>query len=89
MLTARPTALNLVAGQASNLSWGRFPTCHDSQNTTGNPEFGESVVTEFDTTDPNLVKLITAWPTLPEPIRRAMLALIESTTSAHGGFPAG
>jgi hypothetical protein len=34
------------------------------------------VVTEFDTTDPNLVKVITAWPSLPEPIRRAMLALI-------------
>jgi hypothetical protein len=38
--------------------------------------FDESVVTEFDTTDPNLVKIMEAWPTLPEPIRRAMLALI-------------
>jgi hypothetical protein len=34
------------------------------------------VDTGFDTTDPNLVKVIDAWPTLPHPIRRAMLALI-------------
>jgi hypothetical protein len=34
------------------------------------------VDTGFDTTDPNLVKVIDAWPTLPDPIRRAMLALI-------------
>ena len=29
--------------------------------------------------DPDLAALVAAWPTLPEPIRRAMLALIAST----------
>jgi hypothetical protein len=48
--------------------WGRFPTCPDSENTTGNQAFGESVVTGFDTSDPDLVKVIEAWPTLSEPI---------------------
>jgi hypothetical protein len=33
-------------------------------------------------TDPDLARIIAAWPTLPEPIRRAMLALVES---APGG----
>jgi hypothetical protein len=27
--------------------------------------------------DPRLARILDAWPTLPEPIRRAMLALIE------------
>jgi hypothetical protein len=27
-------------------------------------------------TDPDLVRIVGAWPTLPEPIRRAVLALI-------------
>jgi hypothetical protein len=29
-------------------------------------------------TDPDLARIIAAWPTLPEPIRRAMLALVET-----------
>jgi len=28
--------------------------------------------------DPDLVRIVAAWPTLPEPIHRAMLALTES-----------
>ncbi len=36
---------------------------------------GDAVDTGFDTADPDLVKVVNAWPTLPEPIRRAMLAL--------------
>jgi hypothetical protein len=28
--------------------------------------------------DPDLARIITAWPMLSEPIRRAMLALVES-----------
>jgi hypothetical protein len=28
--------------------------------------------------DPDLVRIIDAWPALPEPIRRAMLALISA-----------
>jgi len=27
-------------------------------------------------TDPDLARLVEAWPTLPEPIRRAMVALV-------------
>jgi hypothetical protein len=27
--------------------------------------------------DPDLAKIVAAWPSLPEPIRRAVLALIE------------
>jgi hypothetical protein len=38
--------------------------------------FGEPVATEFKTTEPTLVKIIQAWSTLPEPIRRGMLAFI-------------
>jgi hypothetical protein len=30
----------------------------------------------FSTNDPDLARVIEAWPTLPDPIRRAMLALI-------------
>jgi hypothetical protein len=29
-------------------------------------------------TDPDLARLVAAWPMLPEPIRRAVLALIDS-----------
>ena len=29
---------------------------------------------------PELEKIVTAWPTLPEPIRRAMLAILEAAT---------
>jgi hypothetical protein len=29
-------------------------------------------------TDPDLARIVGAWPTLPEPIRRAVLALIET-----------
>jgi hypothetical protein len=31
--------------------------------------------------DPDLARLLDAWPTLPEPIRRAILALVESTVT--------
>ena len=53
----------------------RLEACSVSEKPSGNPAFGEPADTEIDTTDPNLVKVIDAWPMLPEPIRRAMLAL--------------
>jgi hypothetical protein len=31
-------------------------------------------------TDPDLVRIVGAWPTLPEPIRRAILALVGTTS---------
>jgi hypothetical protein len=55
---------------------GRLETYPLSEDSSGNPVSGDPVDTGFDTTDPNLAKVIDAWPTLPEPIRRAMLALI-------------
>ena len=58
------------------MSASRLETCSESENSSGNPVSGDAVDTGFDTTDPNLVKVIDAWPMLPEPIRRAMLALI-------------
>ncbi len=30
-------------------------------------------------TDPELARILAAWPTLPEPLRRAMLAMIDAT----------
>jgi hypothetical protein len=36
-------------------------------------------------TDPDLTRIVGAWPTLPEPIRRAMLALIETALPGEPG----
>jgi hypothetical protein len=33
--------------------------------------------------DPELARLVDAWPTLPDPIRRAMLALLSSVSEAE------
>jgi hypothetical protein len=33
--------------------------------------------------DPDLARLVKAWPTLPDPIRRAMLALVSSVAKAE------
>jgi hypothetical protein len=40
------------------------------------------VCTETAKADPDLARLIDAWPSLPDPIRRAMLALVASTDPA-------
>ena len=40
---------------------------------------------EGGNTDPELAGLVAAWPTLPDPIRRAMLALLESSKSQFRG----
>jgi len=36
------------------------------------------------TTDSDLCRIIAAWPILPEPIRRAVLALVETTGPGSG-----
>jgi hypothetical protein len=41
----------------------------------------------FTFRDPDLQRLIDAWPTLPEPIRRAMLALIGTALPETPGTP--
>jgi hypothetical protein len=38
-------------------------------------------------TDPDLVRIVGTWPTLPEPIRRAVLALIDTTLPVTSGMP--
>jgi hypothetical protein len=55
---------------------GRLETYPLSEDSSGKQGLSTPVDTGIDTVDPNLVKVIDAWPTLPEPIRRAMLALI-------------
>jgi hypothetical protein len=37
--------------------------------------------------DPDLVRIVGTWPTLPEPIRRAVLALIGTTLPVTPGMP--
>ena len=39
---------------------------------------GPSTSTPAQPLDPDLARVVNAWPTLPEPIRRAIRALIES-----------
>jgi hypothetical protein len=40
--------------------------------------------TKTEESDPDLARIIDAWPTLPGPIRRAMLALIEARQEDRG-----
>jgi hypothetical protein len=49
-----------------------------SQGATGGGAKSGADSTAPSPADPDLACLIEAWPTLPEPIRRAMLALIET-----------
>jgi hypothetical protein len=55
---------------------GRLETCPLSEDSSEKQGLSTPVDTGIDTSDPNLAKVMNAWPTLPEPIRRAMLALI-------------
>jgi hypothetical protein len=48
----------------------------EPQNSSGKRTYSGSVDTKMDTSDPGLIKIIQAWPNLPEAIRRAMLALV-------------
>jgi len=58
----------------------------DTQTVSGKSTSGEQARrpdrarTKSPETDPALTRIIAAWPTLPEPIRRAMLALVGSNT---------
>ncbi|MBX7104514.1 MAG: hypothetical protein K1X57_10570 [Gemmataceae bacterium] len=40
------------------------------------PRIASTIDPEIDSPDPDLARILEAWPTLPEPIRRAMLALV-------------
>jgi hypothetical protein len=60
---------------------GIEPTLHSQENLT-NPDLGSAqsgaVGAGFPPIDPDLAKVVQAWPTLPELVRRAVLALIET-----------
>jgi hypothetical protein len=45
-------------------------------STAGKTAKTKSRDAESDALDPHLARIVAAWPTLPEPIRRAMLALV-------------
>ncbi len=53
--------------------------CPDSETTCDNPPepLAQTLARETQI-DPDLARVIDAWPELPEAIRRAMLALVES-----------
>jgi hypothetical protein len=55
---------------------GRLKTYPLSENLSEKQGSGTPVDTGFDPADSDLGRVIEAWPMLPEPIRRAMLALI-------------
>jgi hypothetical protein len=55
---------------------------NDLRNTSpaGAAESG-AVPTSFAPADPDLNRLVDAWPTLPAPVRAAILELVEGTAS--------
>jgi hypothetical protein len=61
---------------------GIEPPANSPENTTLSPEGGAksgSAAVEIRPIDPDLARVVTAWPELPEAIRRAVLALVNST----------
>ena len=59
------------------------PLAHSLDHETPNDP---ALTPSTDSLDYDLARLIDAWPTLLEPIRRAILALVESA-SGKGGTP--
>jgi hypothetical protein len=53
-------------------------TTADEDSKLGNPPPASAAQSGAVLADPNLARLIDAWPTLPEPICRAILALVET-----------
>jgi hypothetical protein len=53
---------------------------HETPREIALPEVGGAESGALTPTDPDLSRLVTAWPTLPEPIKRAVLALVDSAT---------
>lgn len=48
------------------------------------PEPAHPLPTDSRSTDPDLAALVAAWPTLPEPVRAGILALIEASKPKRG-----
>jgi hypothetical protein len=64
------------------------------QNSPGNPQGATgggaksgAVSADYSRIDPDLARVNSAWPMLPEPSRRAMLALIETALPVEPGTP--
>jgi hypothetical protein len=54
---------------------------NNGQAASGGAKSG-AVSPDRSATDADLARIVAAWPTLPEPIRRALLALVESALLA-------
>jgi hypothetical protein len=50
----------------------------NGDNTLGNPAPASAAESGAVAVDPDLARLIAAWPALPQAIRRVILALVES-----------
>ena len=59
---------------------------NDGQSAAGGAKSG-AVSPDRSATDADLARIVAAWPTLPEPIRRAVLALIDMTLPETPGSP--
>jgi len=63
---------------------GGIRTPREIPGNTALPEQGGAESGALTIADAELARLVAAWPTLPEPIRRAVLALVNSATPAGG-----
>jgi hypothetical protein len=75
----------------SNRGWRICNPLHDDPNPNpakGSGQSPESVAHQLPgetKIDPDLARVLAAWPSLPPAIRRAVLALVEVAPPAHGG----
>ena len=58
-------------------------TCADSQERLG-VLFG-ALAAEIAPVSPDLADLLTAWPTLPEPVKAGIVAMVKAACPEHGG----
>jgi hypothetical protein len=56
--------------------------CHSDGQRTGSGAKSGAVLADPFPADPDLAHIVATWPTLPEPIRRAMLALVQDGSRA-------
>ena len=75
-----PTRFRLEGGKRSEETTGK-----SSLSPTGTES--DALPDAQAPTDPDLSRVITAWPNLPEPIRRAVLALVTPSTPAGAELP--
>ena len=61
--------------------------CNSSNNIESEHAFGSSTGSS-NPSDPDLARIVAAWPKLPDAIRAAMLALLPSAAATPGNAPA-